>query len=155
MLKSKIKIKRESNYQDISKEMAVMGAKLILDAFDMIKSGDLNFIPQNDNEATYAKNKQKEVKDNWHEDSDIIAKINALNPSPGSWFDLLGSRINIIKAKEMNIKGQPGVILNENFTIACSKNAIQVLELQKEGKKKITAQEFLRGNKLEVGITLN
>ena len=63
--------------------MSVMGAKLILDAFDMIKSGDLNFIPQNDNEATYAKNKQKESKINWHEDaSDIIAKINALNPSP-------------------------------------------------------------------------
>ena len=130
LLKSKIKIKRESNYQDISKEMSVMGAKLILDAFDMIKSGDLNFIPQNDNEATYAKKiSKKESKINWHEDaSDIIAKINALNPSPGSWFDLLGSRIKIIKAKEMNIKGQPGVILNENFTIACSKNAIQVLK---------------------------
>jgi len=44
--------------------------------------------------------------------------------------------------------------LNENFTIACSKNAIQVLELQKEGKKKISVQEFLRGNKLKTGITL-
>ena len=45
--------------------------------------------------------------------------------------------------------------MSENFSIACFKNAIQILELQKEGKKKITAQEFLRGNKLEVGITLN
>ena len=157
LLKSKIKIKRESNYQDISKEMSVMGAKLILDAFDMIKSGDLNFIPQNDNEATYAKKiSKKESKINWHEDaSDIIAKINALNPSPGPWFDLLGSRIKIIRAKEINIKGQPGEIMSENFSIACFKNAIQILELQKEGKKKITVQEFLRGNKLEVGIILN
>ena len=44
-------------------------------------------------------------------------------------------RIKIFKAKEVNTIGQPGFILNENFTIACSKNAIQVLELQKEGKK--------------------
>ena len=44
--------------------------------------------------------------------------------------------------------------MNENFTIGCSKNAIQVLELQKEGKKKTTAKEFLRGNKLEIGASL-
>ena len=44
--------------------------------------------------------------------------------------------------------------LNENFTIACSRNAIQILELQKEGKNKTTTEEFLRGNKLKTGITL-
>ena len=157
LLKSKIKINRENNYQDISNEMSAMGAKLILDALNMIKSGDVNFIPQNENEATYAKKiTKKESKINWNEDaSNIIAKINALNPSPGPWFDLLGSRIKIIRAKEINIKGQPGEIMSENFSIACFKNAIQILELQKEGKKKITVQEFLRGNKLEVGIILN
>ena len=44
--------------------------------------------------------------------------------------------------------------MNEDLTIACSTNAIQVLELQKEGKKKTSVQEFLRGNKLKTGITL-
>ena len=129
LLKSKIKINRESNYQDISNEMSAMGAKLILDALNMIKSGDVNFIPQNENEATYAKKiTKKESKIYWNEEaSNIIAKINALNPSPGPWFDLLGSRIKIVRAKEINIKGQPGVIMNENFTIGCSKNAIQIL----------------------------
>lgn len=157
LLKSKIKIDKESNYQEISKKMSIMGAKLILDSLDLIKSGDDKFIDQNENEATYAKKiNKKETRINWHEDARIvIAKINALNPSPGTWFDFLGSRIKIIKAKEINIKGQPGLILNENFTIACSKNAIQVLELQKEGKKKTTTQEFLRGNKIETGITLS
>ena len=43
----------------------------------------------------------------------------------------------------MNLKGQPGAILNENLIIACSKNAIQVLELQKEGKKKQQLKNFL------------
>ena len=157
LLKSKVKINKESNYEDISKKMSTMSAKLILDALDLIKSGDAKFIPQNENEATYAKKiNKKESKITWNEDADkIIAKINALNPSPGTWFDFFGSRIKIIKAKEVNIKGHPGLILNENFTIACSKNAIQILELQKEGKKKITTQEFLRGNKIETGITLS
>ena len=156
LLKSKIKIDKESNYQDISKKMSILGAKLIIDALDLIKSGNVNFTDQNENEATYAKKiDKKESKINWKDNAgNIVAKINALNPSPGCWFDLLGSRIKIIKAKEVNIKGKPGVVLNENLTIACSKNAIQVLELQKEGKKKISVTEFLKGNKLKTDITL-
>jgi methionyl-tRNA formyltransferase len=156
LLKSKIKINKESNYQDISKKMSSLGAKLILNALDLIKSGNINFSDQNENEATYAKKiDKKESKINWNDSaSNIVAKINALNPNPGCWFDLLGSRIKIIKAKEVNINGQPGAVLNENFTIACSENAIKILELQKEGKKKTTVQQFLRGNKLKTGITL-
>ena len=156
LLKSKIKIERESTYQDISKKMSTVGSKLILDALNLIKLGKANFVDQKESEASYAKKiNKKESKINWNEDaSNIIAKINALYPRPGSWFDFLGSRIKIIKAKEVNLKGQPGAILNENLIIACSKNAIQVLELQKEGKKKTTTQEFLRGNKLEPGVTL-
>ena len=156
MLQESIKISQEISYQDLSKKMSTMGAKLILDAIKLIENNKANFIEQRASEATYAKKvEKKESKIDWNENaSNIIAKINALNPNPGTWFDLFGSRVKIVKAKEVNTEGQPGVILNENFTIACSKNAIQVLELQKEGKKKTTAKEFLRGNKLEIGVSL-
>ena len=52
-------------------------------------------------------------------------------------------------------KGVPGTILDKKFTIACSKNAIQVIELKKEGKQIMTAEEFLRGNEIKTGLTLN
>tara|TARA_B100000963_G_scaffold290004_1_gene259667 strand:+ start:4601 stop:5521 length:921 start_codon:yes stop_codon:yes gene_type:complete len=156
MLQERIKISQGITYEDLSKKMSLIGAKLILDSINLIKINKANFIEQKESGASYAKKiNKKESKINWNEDaSNIIAKINALNPYPGCWFELLGSRIKIIKAKKVNITGQPGEILNENFTIACSKHAIQVLELQKEGKKKTTAQEFLRGNKIKIGITL-
>ena len=156
MLQERIKISQEISYQDLSLKMSTMGSKLILDAIELIENNKANFIEQRKSEATYAKKIEKtESKINWNDNAaNIIAKINALNPNPGSWFDLFGSRIKIIRAKEVNTTGQPGFILNENFTIACSKNAIQVLELQKEGKKKTTVQEFLRGNKLEIGTSL-
>ena len=157
LLKSKIKINKESNFQEINEKMSLIGAKLIMDSFDLIRSGNEKFITQNENEATYAKKiDKKESKINWNENANkIIAKINALNPSPGSWFSLSGSRIKIIRAREVNITGKPGSVLDKNLTIACSKNAIQVLELQKEGKKKISAREFLRGTKIEIGINLS
>jgi methionyl-tRNA formyltransferase len=156
ILQEKVKISQNMSYEDLSKKMSTLGAKLILNSIKLIENNKANFIEQKEIDATYAKKiDKKESKINWNDDaSNIIAKINALNPSPGSWFNFSGSRIKIIKAQEVNVSGKPGSILNDNFTIACSKNAIQVLELQKEGKKKITVQEFLRGNKLETGITL-
>ena len=84
----------------------------------------------------------------------VIAKINALNPYPGSWFEYKGSRIKIINAIEVKAKGSPGEILDKNLTIACSDNAIQILELQKEGKKSLNASEYLKGNILEIGFNV-
>ena len=156
MLKSKIKLTKESNYDDISNQMAGVGSSLIIEALDLINENKANFVDQDESEATYAKKIDKsESKINWNEKaSKIIAKINAFNPSPGCWFKFSGSRIKIIKAKEIKITGKPGVALDDELTIGCSENAIQILEIQKEGKKKVSSKEFLKGNKLEKGLSL-
>mgnify|MGYP001375547098 CR=1 FL=1 len=128
-----------------------------IDTLKLVENKKVNFIEQNEAEATYAKKIQKtETKINWNDAADkIVAKINALYPNPGSWFDLNGTRIKIIKAKEIMSKGVPGTIIDKKFTIACSKNAIQIIKLKKEGKQTMTAEEFLRGNEIKTGLTLN
>jgi len=153
LMQSKIEITKEINYEELSSKMSKLGAKLILEALDLIKNGKAKFITQNDKDATYAKKIEKtESKINWNlEAKKIVAKINALHPNPGSWFQLKGLRIKVIKAIEIKAKGKPGELINENLTIACFQNAIKILELKKEGKKKMTAAEFLRGHKIEVG----
>ena len=157
LIQSKIKITKEINHKELTGKMSELGAKLILDTLKLIEDKKVNFIDQNESEATYAKKiEKKETKLNWNDDADkVIAKINAFCPNPGSWFELNGIRIKIIKAKEVIRKGMPGEILNEKFTIACLKNAVQIIELQKEGKQKITIDEFLRGNKIKIGQILN
>ena len=64
----------------------------------------------------------------------IVAKINAFQPNPGCWFDLEEERVKIIKAIEVEKTGEAGTIIDNKMTIACSKNAVQILELKKEGK---------------------
>ena len=157
MLTEKVKIKKETNYEDLCKRLTKLGSKMILKSLDLLEKNKANFIPQNQKEATYAKKINKEeAKINWNENARlIIAKINALNPNPGTWFELNGNRVKVIKAKEVKETGKPGVILNKNFTVACSENAVQILELQKEGKQKMKAKEFLTGNKLEIGTSIN
>ena len=79
------------------------------------------FISQNESEITYAK-KLKKLRPKLtgvKNAKNIIAKINALNPNPGCWFELDGSRIKIIKAKKIICEGKPGIILDEKFTIGC------------------------------------
>ena len=51
--------------------------------------------------------------------------------------------------------GQPGLVLDENLTVGCDSNSIQILELQRQGKNKQTTKNFLLGNKIDKGIILN
>ena len=157
MMKSKIKITKNSNFLSLSKELSVLGADMILKSLDLIEKNSENFIDQVEREATYARKiDKKESKIEWNtEAKNIIAKINALHPNPGSWFQYKGSRIKIIKAVEGDEEGRPGEIIDKKFIIACSKNAIQILELQKEGKKSIDVSEYLKGNILETGINVS
>ena len=157
LIQSKIKITKEINLKELSDKMSELGAKLILDTLKLVENKKLNFIEQNESEATYAKKIEKiETRINWKDDAGkILAKINAFCPNPGCWFKLDGIRMKIIKAKEIIIKGAPGTILDEKLTIACFRNAIQIIELQKEGKQKMKTNEFLRGNKIKIGQSLN
>ena len=156
MMKEKIKISKETNYEQLSNQMSKLGAQLILKSLELIKNDEAKFIEQNDKNATYAKKIDKlESKIDWKSKAkNVVAKINAFYPNPGSWFELKGSRIKVIKAVEIKLEGSPGEVINNNFTIACSQNSVQILELQKEGKNKISAIEFLKGNKLEVGSNI-
>ena len=157
LMKSDIPITKETNYESLSDQMAKLGSIKILEAINLIENKKANFINQDETEATYAKKIEKiEGKITWKENADkVIAKINALNPNPGSWFSFRGSRIKVLKAVEVRQQGRPGEILSNKFVIACQKNAIQILELKKEGKNKMNVQEYTNGNKLEVGTLIN
>ncbi len=156
MMKSKIKITKNDNYESISKELSNLGAKMIVKSLKLIENDKTEFTPQDEKLASYAnKITKSEAKINWNENADkIVAKINALNPNPGSWFQHKGNRIKVTKALESNLQGKPGQILNAKFTIACRENSIEVLELQKEGKRKMKTSEYLKGNKLEIGAII-
>ena len=156
MMKSIVKITKNTNYKKLSQELSTLGAKKILESLDLIEKNSANFLDQNEKDASYAKKIDKsESKIEWNtEAKKVIAKINALYPNPGSWFKYNDSRLKIIKAIEVKIKGIPGEILDKNFTIACSENAIQILEIQKEGKRSMKVSDYLKGNTLQVGLNV-
>ena len=116
----------------------------------MIEAGEAEFVSQNEKIATYAKKiEKKESKIIWQDTAqNILAKINGLNPSPGAWFEYNGSRHKVWKAVVANHVGKPGEILDEKFIIACKDRSIKILEIQKEGKKKLLINDFIIGTKI-------
>ena len=153
MMRKSIKILRDTSYEELKRNLSDLGSKMIVEALKLIEKNEDKFFPQIEKEATYAKKiKKEESKINWKNSAEkIMANINALSPNPGAWFEYNGSRIKIIKAEEVKEKGKPGEILKNSFIISCQTNAIQVLEVQKEGKKRMNINEYLKGNFFKIG----
>ena len=84
----------------------------------------------------------------------MLAHIHGLSPSPGAWFEYKNERFKVLRANKSSENGNPGTLLDENLTIACKSDSIQILELQRQGKNKQTAKDFLLGKKIRKGSIL-
>ena len=153
----KVKINKETTSEELIKKLSIIGAEALKDSIEQVSLGKAVFKEQNEKEATYAKKIDKaETQINWRDKAEnIIAKINAFNPKPGAWFLYKNERIKILKAKEIVKSGEAGKVLDDKFTVGCSTNAIEIIRIQKEGKKEMNIKEFLAGNNLEKGTNLN
>ena len=102
---------------------------------------------QDENKVTFAnKFLNEDRKINFHNStSDVYNHIRAHGPKPGSWFTYKGERIKIIKAKKTKDFGQSSTILNKDFIIGCKDGGIIPLLIQREGKKTVNLNDFLRG----------
>ena len=156
MLQEKVKIKRDDNFKTLSNKLSILGSKMILKALNLIEKNNFNFKAQDESKATYAKKiSKKESEINWNiSASKLIAKINGLNPSPGAWFKHKDIRLKIIEAVEVEKFGEIGTILDNDLIIGCKKNSIQILAIQKEGKKILKTKDFLAGYKFKLGEKL-
>lgn len=156
LLQEKIQIKKSDNYDSLSAKLANLGSRLIIKSLNLIETNNFKLIDQDETKATYARKiDKKESKIDWNTPAKkLIAKINGLSPFPGAWFEHKKKRIKILEALEVDQTGETGEILDDNLTIACKEKAIQVLSVQKEGKKILKTKEFLSGYLVRKGEKL-
>ena len=141
---------------EIEKELSEIGASLLIESIKKIESGKVKFTAQEDSDATYAKKiNKKEAKINWNYNADYVkAQIHALNPNPGAWFKYGKERFKVWRVKKSSLSGKPSTVLDENLTVGCKSDSIQILEIQREGKNKQLAKDFLLGKKIKKGSIL-
>ncbi len=153
MYQAKIAINENTDTQTLTQVLSQLGAKALLDSISKIENGKAKFKEQNHNQATYAKKISKaEGKIEWNESAKkVLAKINGLNPNPGAWFEYKNERYKVWKAEIVNKSGKIGTILNDQLIVSCKDQAVQILEIQKEGKSRQMTEQFLLGNKINQG----
>ena len=156
--KESINLSKDVNTGEMTKILSKLGAELMVNVINDIDSNKtLKLTKQNEIEATYAHKVEKsEAKVMWNKitSEQIIRKVNAFNPFPGVFCIFRGKVLKIWKVtKEDNIKIKKSGILcanleRSNLFIGTVDGVIEVKEIQLEGKRKMTAKEFIIANKI-------
>ncbi|AKH42058.1 methionyl-tRNA formyltransferase [Altererythrobacter atlanticus] len=139
---------------ELHDELAEIGARLMVETLEQIAS--LQAQEQDSLNATYAAKIDKaEARIDWHKPAEQIEReIRAFAPFPGSWFELEGERIKILRADVIGLNGAPGTVLDDELTIACGHGAIRPVRIQPAGKSAMQTEDFLRGKKISAGAVL-
>jgi len=156
--KESINLSKDANTGEMTKILSKLGADLMVNVINDIDSNKtLKLTKQNEIEATYANKVEKsEAKVMWNRitTEQIIRKVNAFNPFPGVFCIFRGKVLKIWKVtKEDNIKIKKSGILwtnleRSNLFIGTVDGVIEIKEIQLEGKRKMTAKEFIIANKI-------
>ena len=144
--------------EEVSEKLSLLAAEKILDEIDDVLDDKANFIEQNHNDATYApKIEKSEGRINWNDSSDqIIGKVNGLYPVPGAWFNYAGERYKILKAKIGSAVGKVGEVTSDELEVICGDNkSLKILEIQRQGKRVQSINEFMLGSRIKKGIILS
>ncbi|HAN44273.1 MAG TPA: hypothetical protein DCP97_02675 [Ruminococcaceae bacterium] len=84
-----------------------------------------------------------------HSADGVHNRVRGRSPWPVAYTKLDGKLLKIYKTAVVSGKGRAGEIIDEkSFIVACGENAVQLLEVQFEGGKRMSAAEFLRGKRL-------
>ena len=151
-----INILYNENSEELGNRLSELASEKIMQNIDDILEGKAIFKEQDHDKSTYAKKIEKnECRISWQDNAEtVIGKINGLNPNPGTWFMHKGERYKILSAEISKANGKAGLVLSENLEVACGKNAIRILEIQKQGKKAQKSKEFLLGSSIKKGTNL-
>ncbi|MEO6041835.1 MAG: methionyl-tRNA formyltransferase [Croceibacterium sp.] len=139
---------------ELHAELAEIGARLMVET--LADLANLKAEPQEDREATYAAKIDKaEARIDWSKPAELIEReTRAFAPYPGSWFEVDGERVKLLKARAVGVNGFAGTVLDGELTVACGDAAIRPLVLQRAGRPPMAAAEFLRGKPVPVGTVL-
>ena len=157
LMQESFTLDKDINRDELTLNLTNLGKKTLMKTLPLLFENKLIRKKQDESKVTYAnKFLSEDRKINFYNSTDdVFNHIRAHGPKPGSWFTYKGERIKIIKAKKINALGKSSTILNKDFTIACKEGAILPSLIQREGKKVVSLEDFLRGFTFSVQDKLN
>jgi len=141
---TEIKINDQFNYQTLEKKLSQEAATLLIKILPQYFQNEIKPKPQKEEKASYTKIlTRQDGKINLQQTAkEIERKIRAFYPWPGTWTELNGKRIKILKAKTVNQENEQTIKTNQGF--------LELELVQPAGKKPMTGEEFFKGYKAKV-----
>ena len=157
LMQESFTLDKDINRDELTLNLTNLGKKTLMKTLPLLFENKLIRKKQDESKVTYAnKFLSEDRKINFYNSTDdVFNHIRAHGPKPGSWFTYKGERIKIIKAKKINESGESSTILNKDFMIACKNGAILPEFIQREGKKVVSLDDFLRGFTFSIQDKLN
>ena len=142
-------------------KLSEVGAKLCVKTMEAIENGTAVYTPQDDALATHTGKIQKEMGSiDWSKDAEVIERlVRGLNPWPSAYTRIDDKNLKIWRAKVISheVKAAPGCILKvtkDELEVQTGNGVLALLEVQLEGKKRMTTDAFLRGYQVTEGSFL-
>ncbi len=167
ILSKEIELSEEETAGSLHDKLAKLGGPALLEAMQLLELGQAPRISQKEEEATYVKMLDKSIGNlNFHQPAELLERyIRGLNPWPSAYTKLDGKTVKFWRARTFPAvhlpkeakTAEPGTVVaieRDGFGILTGDGILFITELQMEGKKRMSAEEFLRGYPLKTGILL-
>ena len=159
--KTEVQIKDGETAEELFERLSAISAELMVSTLSKLEKGEITPEKQNDNEATYAPIIKKEmafIDFKAKTAKEICNAVRGYYSWPCAYFFLNGKRIKVIKAAVGEKSGKAvGSVADstDSFSVVCADGiTVDLLEIQPEGSKPMTAKQFLNGNKIEIGTVI-
>lgn len=161
ILQARVRIHPDETAGELHDKLAEVGAEIVLQTVRLIEIGKANPRPQDEALASPApKLFKKDCRIVWDNTSEVVHNfVRGLSPTPGAWTLLRDTMIRIYRTQREPASGSsteasPGTVVTvgkETFGVQTSNGVITIRDLQQEGRKRMSASDFLRGFSINVG----
>ncbi|MGO4883666.1 MAG: methionyl-tRNA formyltransferase [Bryobacteraceae bacterium] len=157
LLKAETAIGLEETAMELGARLALMGAALLVETLDRIR--EIAPQKQDNAQATYAPLiKKEDGLIDWHPPAQTIHnRVRGFQPWPGAYTRFRGHQLHIWKSRVAGAApgaGQPGSLLLHPLRVVCGEGALELIEVQLEGRRRISADAFVNGQRIAAGDTL-
>ena len=142
---------------ELSVRLSQLGAELLIETLKGYIAGEIAPTPQDERLASRQPMLKKEMGliDWTRSAKEIACQARGLDPWPSAYTDYAGGTLKIYRARPAAGEGEPGTVLRssakEGLFVACGEGALEVLEMQAPGGKRMSARAYLAGKKIEPG----
>ena len=160
--KKEVVIEEDDNATSLFKKISEAAKDLVLELLPKYVNGELEGIPQNEEDVTFCSliKPEQEKLDLSKDILEVYGYIRGLSDEPGAYLYLDNQKLKIFKAKIANdlVTAEVGTIVQADkrgLLLQCQNGQLAILELQKEGKKRMDYKAFINGNQNLLGTKLN